>query len=597
MAEVWSFNTTIRNPERLESLLRILSDMEGVIFDAQGQELFFSLQIKKRFYKPSRSTLGEELASAVFDSEQNEELDDSVVSSILDQYRGNVDSAGRGRTSVAVLNRFGLSIALQSHGPVIITPLGKKWLSGEIDDEELFTRFLLRWQYPNPIESGYTNYDIKPFPAVLQLINEVNIKWKAAGNNPVGISKDEYRLFALSLHRQSDIVSAAEQIIELRRCVNTLVGTERSDYINRFTQQRVIGIFGDTNDEPIRKHISNLKDYTDSSLRYFRTSGLITLRGAGRYIDIAVDKKVEVDSILNDVSLESIGFTEAADYLAYLGDLSYELPWQNEEDLQRISENLMSVLESEVQETTIEFDSSTIHNKTLPQKVSILKGRINQVRIEKLRSLKHDLEVLDEAIEKLSSITSPRYEIITSRPSLDLEWYVSRALMVINDAIRIDPSFKVGDDGVPTGFRGKISDIECEYTSFGLTVEVTLIKGRDQWYAEGQPVMRHLRDFEDTLPEGKEAYCVFIAPHIHRDTLNQFWTSNKYEFEGRRQKIIPISIGEFVDFLHKAREMIQSSTLDHSALRELLNNITLSVDTYSDSIEWQSNIHNTILGW
>ncbi len=178
MANVWSFNTTVRNPERMEALLEILSEMEGVNFNAAGQERFFGLQIKKRFYTPTRKTLGEELTGEVYGSDQNEELANAVVQKILNRYKGNVDSAGRGRTSVAVLNRFGLCIALQSHGPVVITPLGKKWLSGEIDDEELFTRFLLRWQYPNPIESGYNTFDIKPFPAVLHLINRVNSKWQ-----------------------------------------------------------------------------------------------------------------------------------------------------------------------------------------------------------------------------------------------------------------------------------------------------------------------------------------------------------------------------------------------------------------------------------
>lgn len=597
MAEVWSFNTTVRNPERMEALLRILAEMEGATFDSSGQEQFFGLQIKKRFYKPTRGTLGEELASEVYDSDQNEDLSDDVVSRILERYRGSVDSAGRGRTSVAVLNRFGLSIALQSHGPVSITPLGKKWLSGEIDDEELFTRFLLRWQYPNPIEAGYSGFDIKPFIAVLHLIREVNNRWQSLGNDPVGLSKEEYRLFALSLQTQNDIHGAVEQIIEFRNRSKSMSGRERTDFINSFTRQRVISIFGYTSEETLRKHTGNLKDYADSSLRYFRISGLIALRGSGRYVDIAADKKAEVDSIINTLSLSSVDFNTAEDYLAYLGDLSYDLPWQNEADMRNISENLTSVLESEAEETAITFDTTELENKTLPQQVTLLKDKINEVRIEKLRLLRHDLNALDEAIDKLSNITNSRYETVTARPSLDFEWFASRALMVLNDAIRIDPSYKVGDDGLPTGFRGNTSDIECEYESFGLTVEVTLLNGRDQWYAEGQPVMRHLRDFEDQLAGEKEAFCIFVAPYIHRDTLNQFWTSNKYEFEGRRQKIIPMTVGEFVEFLRKSRDMIELGTLDHTALNNLLSTIIEKVDTQSDSLQWQGSIKEVVASW
>lgn len=597
MAEVWSFNTTVRNPERMEVLLRILSEMEGVTFDSTGQEQFFGLQIKKRFYKPTRSTLGEDLMTEVYDSDQNEDLSDDVVARILERYRGSVDSAGRGRTAVAVLNRFGLSIALQSHGPVVITPLGKKWLSGEIDDEELFTRFLLRWQYPNPIESGYGSFDIKPFPAVLHLIDGVNKSWKNLGNEAVGLSKEEYRLFALSLQNQSGIQSAVEQIIQFRLHSKSMSGKERSDYINNFVRQRVISIFGYTNEETLRKQAGNLKDYADSSLRYFRISGLLALRGSGRYVDIAADKKAEVDSIIKTLSLASIEFSSGEDYLNYLGDLSYDLPWQNEADMRNISDNLTSVLESESEEMTIEFDTSELEDKTLPQRVTLLKDKINEVRIEKLRSLKHDLNALDEAIERLSNITSSRYETVTARPSLDFEWFASRALMVLNDAIRVEPSYKVGDDGLPTGFRGNASDIECEYESFGLTVEVTLLNGRDQWYAEGQPVMRHLRDFEDQLSDNKEAFCIFVAPYVHRDTLNQFWTSNKFAYEGQRQKIIPLTIGEFVVFLRKSREIIKAGSLNHNTLKEFLDTIIETVDTHTDSFEWQGTIKETLLSW
>lgn len=597
MADVWSFNTTVRNPERMEALLRILVDMEGVPFDATGQERFFGLQIKKRFYTPMRRTLGDELASAVYDSDQNEDLDDNVVSSILDKYRGSVDSAGRGRTSVAVLNRFGLSIALQSHGPVFITPLGKKWLSGEIDDEELFTRFLLRWQYPNPIESGYNAFDIKPFLGVLHLVNDVNSAWIKLGNKPVGLSKEEYRLFALSLKNKDEIADAVRQIVDFRQRTRSLSGKQRTDFINDFMRSRAIAIYSYSDQESLRKQIGNLKDYADSSLRYLRISGLIVLRGSGRYVDIAADRVAEVESIIKSVAVGSIDFATAEEYIGYLGDLSYELPWQNEDDLHRISENLTSVLEAEAGEASINVDTADISVKPIAQQVSILQNKINDVRIQKLRSLKHNLDVLDEAIDKLSDITSPRYETVTARPSLDFEWYTSRALMVLNDALRIDPSYKVGDDGLPTGFRGNTSDIECEYTSFGMTVEVTLLNGRDQWYAEGQPVMRHLRDFEDKLTSTKRAYCIFIAPYIHRDTLNQFWVSNKYEFEGSRQRIVPMTVSEFVNLLRKAREKISNDNLGYATLEVFLSSVSNTVDTHADSAQWRENIKDLVATW
>ena len=60
--------------------------------------------------------------------------------------------------------------------------------------------------------------------------------------------------------------------------------------------------------------------------------------------------------------------------------------------------------------------------------------------------------------------------------------------------------------------------------------------------------MRHVRDFENTNSD-KEAYCLFVAPQIHRDTVNTFWNAIKYEYEGSKQKIIPMTITQFVILL------------------------------------------------
>lgn len=600
MANVWSFNTTVRNPERMEIMLRVLSEMEGVDFDASGQEQFFGLLIKKRLYTPTRSKLNDPLLiNAVYNRSPDDDLDIDIVEGVLSKYRGgSVDGAGRGRTAAGILNRFGLCVALQSKGPVVITSVGKKWLNNEIDDEELFTKFFLKWQYPNPIESGYRDYNIKPFPAVLSLIRRVNEEWKRLGNNPVGLEKDEYRLFAPALKNESNIESYTAQIVSYRSKKKTLSGKERSDFINDYERQRIISIYGLSNDINLRKQRADLKDYSDSSIRYFRVSGLLALRGGGTHIDIAHDKSVEADSILKTMDLSAKEFQSDEEYLGYLNDLNHPaLPWENEEDLARISSKLTSMLVSEAKEAKIEISTANLEQQSLAKRVSTLHERINDVRIERLRGLRHNIEVLDESIVKLSSITDRNYETLTSRPSLDFEWYTSRALMVLNDAIRIEPSFKVGDDGIPTGFRGNTSDIECEYETFGLTVEVTLLLGRDQWVAEGQPVMRHLRDFEDKLPENKGKYCLFVSPFIHRDTLNTFWVNNKHGYEGARQNIIPLTLGQFIKFLRLSREKIVNGYLDHETLEALFLKLSLKIDEHNDSRLWFEELPELIASW
>ena len=594
MSEVWSLNTTLRNPERLESMLRTLSELEGENFDEAGQEKFFGLQIKKRLYKPTKSSLSStDLIDIVHNDITGDDIEDKNVERILEIRRGtSADGALRGRTSVGALNRFGLCIALKSHGPVVISKLGKEWLAGDISDEELFLKFFIKWQYPNPIESGYDDFNIKPFLGVLKVIDAVNDKWKSLGNKPVGISKDEYAFFLLPLSKKIDIPNTIESIINFRSAKEQKTGREKKDYIDAYKIKRGREIFGDKSN--LSTKISNLSDYTDSSVRYFRMTGLISLRGNNNYIDISRDKQVQVKSLIENIDSASENFQDYNSYFEYLNNQSLPtLPWETEEYLAKISDNLLEVIAEESGGAISNSEITQLEKLPSGQKVEELRSKLNTVRTDKLKSLKHNVAELRECIDKLNEITKKNYKTLTTRPSLDFEWYVSRSLMILNDAVEIRPSYKLGDDGLPTGFRANVSDIECFYATFGMTIEVTLMLGRDQWHAEGQPVMRHYRDFEDKS-EHSENYCLFIAPILHRDTINSFWVSNKYEFEGKKQNIIPLTLDQYVNFLEVALTKIENNQLDHLTLKSLLSSITGKVEQSSAWSDWL-NLFPTLL--
>ena len=132
---------------------------------------------------------------------------------------------------------------------------------------------------------------------------------------------------------------------------------------------------------------------------------------------------------------------------------------------------------------------------------------------------------------------------------------------------------------------------------FNAICEVTMLNGRDQWYNEGQPVMRHLRDFEQKYSD-KPSYCLFIAPTLHRDTINTFWAAIKYEYEGQQQRIIPLSINQFVSVLKVLVQMkSEKKFLQHAEISRLYDEILDSSKSFNDSNEWLQNITNTISTW
>lgn len=602
MANVWSFNTTVRNPERMQNFLRLLKELEGRVFDEDCQKDFFALQIRKRLYKPTPRTLIDPILVEEVNKKTAEEIPDDILKKIVNLYDGSADASLRGRTTAGILNRFGLCVANKSHGPVMITELGNKWLKNEIDDQELFFKFLLKWQYPNPLEQGYQNFDVKPFIATLSLIHRVNQKWTEKKENPVGITKKEFMLFVPSLRNFRDIEKFANRIIEFRSTQKRKNGRERKTHEENFTKNRVGEIFETS--ESFKKSISDLKDYTDSAIRYFRMTDFIYLRGNGTHVDLAPDYKVEIERLIQSDNASSQSFTDMQTYLNYLVNVALpKLPWENENDLAKIKvetiELSLSLARAVKKESEFESLKQSISTLALTKQLERLKDFKNSLQIEKLRSLRYDREKLKELIISIPGILSDRTQTVTTRPSLDLEWFVSLSLMVLNDAKDIIPSYKLGDDELPTGFASNIADIECLYESFGMIVEVTLLMGRDQWYAEGQPVQRHLRDFESTHGlYGENTYCVFIAPYLHRDTLNAYWVANKYGYEGQKQRIIPIRIAQYVKILSLIdKAMQQGRNPNHEKYKNLLTRFYSSCESMDDAHQWVDSFDSLIDEW
>lgn len=186
---------------------------------------------------------------------------------------------------------------------------------------------------------------------------------------------------------------------------------------------------------------------------------------------------------------------------------------------------------------------------------------------------------------------------LDNRPIL-LEKLSASGLQALNDAQKIQANYPVGDDNEPTFTApANTPDIECFYESFNAICEVTMLQSRDQWYNEGQPVMRHLRNFEEEH-SNKPTYCLFISPKLHRDTGNTFWNAIKYEYEGQKQKIIPLSISHFVLVLNtllvvKEKKMF----LAHSEILRLYDDILNSVDSFANAQDWVASIKNTISAW
>lgn len=599
MKKPWSITTTLRNPERLRNFLVVLQEIENFEWNLENQKKYQILLIKNRVYgygsRQFYNGLSEDQISLIDD--QSKEISFEEAEAIFNA-KNYEDPSMRGRQSLNPLKKFGF-VSIKG-GKIFITDLGRLFLKEDFDLGEIFLRSFLKWQIPNLDNDDYSQdggYDIKPFIGALHLIDAVNKKEIARGKEPKGISKKEFSLFVPTLVNYKDIDGYAKKIIELRDKISGKNRNEQKVIFDAYEKNFASKFFGTKEPSAVSGLLKNLRDYGDNAIRYFRLTRYIFIRGGGYYIDLESRRSVEIKSLLDFDNAQSRTFATKAEYLDYISDISQpQLPWETKEKYVEIVKNLVQDIEH--YESNLQKSGVVIRDYQNFQETEL------KLYIEELRTLRRTLQEEEnhkksQGTEQIESYIKDLENIFEfeDRPIL-LEKLSSLGLHALNDAIKIQPNYPVGDDNEPTFTApANTPDIECFYGNFNAICEVTMLTGRDQWYNEGQPVMRHLRDFENKYND-KKTYCLFIAPKIHRDTINTFWTAIKYEYEGKIQKIVPLSITDFVSVL-KTLVKIKSEDkfLKHDEISRLYEEIIDSSKSFTDSGEWLKNIPSAISSW
>lgn len=543
--------------------------------------------IQDKLYRPTEMTREE---IQIFESEDPMEFD---VARTIFERQNYVDPAMRGRQSFAILKKMGLSLG-STDQPVQITGLGDAFISQNNDLGDLFFNYFLKWQIPNPIDGNFKEKEgflIVPFLGTLHLIQQVNELCTQKRKKSVGLSKTEFSLFVPTLIHHNEIQNQARNIVKYRELSTKDKITYENDYLKNFLNS------DDKN--KIKKLSLNLRDYGDNIIRYFRLTRYIRIRGNGYYVDLEPRRMIEISELLSAYKAKPRHMNDINDYVGYLSDQQQpRLPWQTDETLQMIhtflSDEIKSIIERMNKSDLQLPDFPNINNMSAIEQNNTLKSYLLELQnILKYFEMSQSSNIT-KCINAMINIRNSK-----QKPSIELERQTALSLMALNDAIKIQPNYPIGDDGEPTFTApGGMADLECYYEQFNLVCEVTMLKDRSQWYNEGQPVMRHLREFED-LHDGKDSYCLFVAPIIHVDTAEEFWRSIKYEYRGRKQKIIPLKIDQFVQMLEtlkKYKEKNQSGFL-HTDIQNLFDSIINIVDNVASTDQWMEQIPNELNRW
>jgi hypothetical protein len=598
--KAWSITTTLRNPQRIRDFLIALKPLINHIWDKAAQEKYQKLLIKNRLYGYGNQQFYNGLPVDIINTinDADADISNKMIEEIIaiKHYR---DFDMRGRQSLNPLTKFGF--VLIDNKILKITDLGNKLIADENAIGDVFLKCFIKWQIPNPASSDFSDsdkYNIVPFVGTLKLIDCVNRLEKQRGNLPKGLSKREFCLFVPTLLKYYEISSCAQKIIEFRDLQTGKSKIERKRIRDKYRLHFARKFLATKDKNKIEKFLASIYDYGDNTIRYFRLTNFIRIRGNGFYVDLEPKRYVEINSLFEKEFYKPRDFADKNEYLHYMSnDLLPTLPWQSKTKLEAIVKKLIdenNSLQKRIHLPKSKYtelpDLSKMEKQDLEKFIFKLRLERKQLQTKENHINAQHIEAVNKYIIGLETIFE-----IENRP-LTLEYLSAMGLYALNDACEIKPNYPLGDDNNPTSTApaGK-ADIECYYKDFNMICEVTMLKNRDQWFNEGQPVMRHLRDFEI---KNANAYCLFIAPSIHIDTANTFYMSNKYEYSGAKQSIAPITIKQFIEILKilkKLKELNKKFT--HDKIQKLLNAIVEMSRHTSNASYWINEIDVIIENW
>ncbi|MDR2757210.1 MAG: AlwI family type II restriction endonuclease [Planctomycetaceae bacterium] len=509
------FTTTVRNPQRFKALLCIFVKFNGQLLTNDLATTIVSELIRYGLYRPNKQSkkIKEKWGTTSQGDFSECILTDEEVKYIFDNNPQDHKEAGFAKgypSRFATFFYFAKELGFVYYQPnerIEFSTIGKKIASifsiktknGKISvtkqhpeyEQQAFLQAMAKSQRSNPFVRVLN--DNIPLVLLLETIKKLN---DAPEFNSVGISRKELAL--LIFWKDNDSEAIYQRIKKLRKDH----GYNPSDeIIVDICTREILPNFKKFKPKSI------ISEYPDEFIRKMRLTGLISLRGAGRFIDINHNEDKRVKYIIDNYSTYQKYDTERA-YFDYMA---------------QIDNNLFSI-------------SSVVVDATRSEK--LLQKWIDTYDWNNIKS---ELRILSKR-NKLSKDNILRF----LPKSVRLEFLTTLAIKSKRPNVRVIPNYPCDDEGLPTSTANGIGDrgdIECFEGSNAILIEVTMAEGRIQTVMEIWPIDRHLEAFQTKYKQ--DSQCIFIAPTIFKDSEQQV------EFVKTKSKRIirPFRIDDFVSYL------------------------------------------------
>lgn len=508
-----SFSTTMRNPARIADFLICILPFEGQVLTDDIIHQVAATLIKRKLYKPMYIKRTPHLKAVL-----NEERDYTVqeVEEIMENSPQKHKEAGfekgwpsRFDTWYKLSMEFGF-IYYEMNSPIIISTTGHMLIDAHnenpINDEKIknvFLNALTKYQTNNPFRKNAN--DNSPLVLLLQVIKLLK---DDPEENDAGVFRSELSLIICWPNR--DAHALYQKIKELRN-------QYRFTYGDEVIYEICLDLLGATDEQRNRFKIHKITgEAVDEFIRKMRITGVVSLRGNGRFIDFNSFESDKINYILNNYGTYE-NYTSKSTFFEYMGTI--------DTNIVSLTQNIDEETVTDARMTTLNRWAEEYSKEEIINELNIVCGH-GESRNAVLR--------------------------IIDRPTR-LEFLTSIALMQHFVGLSVQPNYHVDDEGLPTfTASGGMADIECYDTDCNSLVEVTLMRARNQATNEMPAITRHL---QEAIEQNTNItlFSILVAPSIHTDT-RYMAAFSKYQYN---IDILTLTISEFLEQIDTKERIIE----------------------------------------
>lgn len=471
-----SFSTTIRNPERISEFVNCIKEFEGQILTNALIMQIVKKVIRNKLYRPTCITKD----SILKDIYNNQELsfNDLQLEYIIEKSPQNHKEAGfekgwpsRFDTWYKLCKEFGF-VFYEMNKKIEISPSGHMLCDAYLDKsgesgekiQKIFLNSLSKYQTNNPFRRTSTNNT--PIPLLLNVLKLLNKE-----NNSVGISRKELSFFIC--WNNDDYVELYKFIINFRK-VHGFNSSSETIY------EECLKLLNSNNRKRF-KMSQVLKESVDDLIRKLRITGIFSLRGMGRFIDLNKMETSTINYIVKKYTKYKT-YKSKYSYYKYMGSLDPIIISSRVKKVDNLDEIRLTALKK----------FSVNYTKT-------------QV-FKEIKNLQFNIASKDEYLKLIDAPTR-------------LEFLTSLAIMQKFPDYDVRPNYAIDDEGNPTfTAKGGLADIEVYASDLDSLIEVTLMTSKQQTVNEIPSIVRHLKDLNEKSDK-THVFSIFVAPYVHSDSI------------------------------------------------------------------------------